>query len=69
MSNKLKTLSASQLEHFISEKVTEYLGEDCHCAVSNLDTPNIDSEADIAEEDERSIRFDVELSYLDKKDE
>lgn len=65
MSNKLKTLSASQLEHFISEKVSEYLGEDCSCTVSNLSTPNIDSEADIALHDDRDITFEVLLSYKD----
>lgn len=65
MSNKLKTLSASQLEHFISEKVSEYLGEDCSCTVSNLSTPNIDSEADIALHDDRDITFEVRLSYKD----
>ena len=63
MSNKLKTLSASQLEHFISEKVSEYIGEDCSCSVSNLDTPHIDSEADIALNDERDMTFVVRLSY------
>ena len=63
MSNKLKTLSASQLEHFISEKISEYLGEDCSCTVSNLDTPHIDTEADIALNDERNMSFEVQLSY------
>lgn len=65
MSNKLKTLSASQLEHFISEKVSEYLDEDCSCTVSNLNTPNIDSEADIALHDDRDITFEVRLSYAE----
>ncbi len=63
MSNKLKTLSVVELEHFIAEKVSEYLDEDCECLVSNLDTPNINSEADIAETNERSLTFDVKLSY------
>lgn len=66
MSNKLKTLSPSQLEHFITEKVNEYIGEDCSCTVENMNTPNIDSEADIALEDQRSISFEVTLSYVDK---
>lgn len=66
MSNKLKTLSPSQLEHFINEKVSEYVGEECQCTVTNMSTPNIDSEADIAKEDERSITFRVELSYMDR---
>lgn len=63
MSNKLKTLSASQLEHLIADKVGEYLGEDCSCTVSNLDTPHIDTEADIALHDERDLRFEVRLTY------
>ncbi len=64
MSNKLKTLSPSQLEHLITETVNDYIGEECSCSVSNMTTPNIDSEADIAMEDERSIQFEVRLSYL-----
>ncbi|HYW34370.1 MAG TPA: hypothetical protein VE868_03085 [Balneolaceae bacterium] len=63
MSNKLKTLSPSQLEHFIKEKVDEYIGEDCTCTVINRDTPNIDTEADIALDNERSLSFEVTLSY------
>lgn len=65
MSNKLKTLSASQLEHLISNKVGEYLGEDCSCTVSNLDTPHIDTEADIALNDKRDLTFEVRLTYTD----
>ncbi|MDX1670934.1 MAG: hypothetical protein R3211_01230 [Balneolaceae bacterium] len=63
MSNKLKTIPAHLLEKFISEKVSEYIGEECECEVSNLDTPNIDSEAHIALHDEREMTFDVKLSY------
>ncbi len=63
MSNKLKTLSATQLENLISKAVGDYLDEDCNCKVSNLDTPNIDTETDIALDDKRSMRFEVELSY------
>jgi hypothetical protein len=63
MSNKLKTLSPSQMEHLITENVNDYIGEDCSCTVSNMNTPNIDSEADIAMEDERSIQFEVKLYY------
>ncbi|HKK44288.1 MAG TPA: hypothetical protein VJ964_02120 [Balneolaceae bacterium] len=66
MSNKLKTLSASQLESLISDAVGDYLEEDCDCKISNLDTPNIDSEADVAIHDKRSTRFSVELSYIDE---
>ena len=65
MSNKLKTLSTAQLESLISEKVGDYLEEDCTCEVSELNTPNIDSEADIALQDKRSIAFNVRLSYKD----
>lgn len=65
MSNKLKTLSPSQLETFIKEQVDEYIGEECQCSVYNMNTPNIDSEADIALEDKRSIKFEVEISYTD----
>ncbi|MDR8389597.1 hypothetical protein NC796_00520 [Aliifodinibius sp. S!AR15-10] len=63
MSNKLKTISKDQLESFISEKVSEYIGEECNCEVSNLSVPNIDSEAHIALHDDRDITFDVKLSY------
>lgn len=66
MSNKLKTLSVHQLENLIADAVGEYLDEDCSCRISNLDTPNIDSEADIAIEDERKLRFDIELSYREE---
>lgn len=65
MSNKLKTLSASQLENLISNAVGNYLDEECKCKISNLDTPNIDSEADIAIEDKRSMHFEVEISYIE----
>lgn len=63
MSNKLKTLPQSQLEILIGEAISEYLNEDCECSIKNLSTPNINSEADIAIEDKRSLRFEVELSY------
>lgn len=65
MSNKLKTLSASQLETLISDAIGDYVEEECNCEISNLDTPNIDSEADVAIHDKRSMRFNVELSYQD----
>ncbi|MDZ7771326.1 MAG: hypothetical protein U5K31_01045 [Balneolaceae bacterium] len=63
MSNKLKTLSRSQLERFIAGKVSEYLNEECSCEVSNLDVPNIDTEDHIALHDTRTMRFEVKLSY------
>ena len=65
MSNKLKTLSRSQLESFISEKVSEYIDEECSCEISELSVPNIDSEDHIALNDEREISFNVQLSYTD----
>lgn len=63
MSNKLKTLSATQLEHLLAERASEYLDEDISCKVSNINTPNIDSEADIALHDKRDITFEVQMSY------
>jgi hypothetical protein len=63
MSNKLKTLSAVELEHFIKEKVDDYLDEDCICSVTNLDTPYIDTDADIGATNERNLTFEVEISY------
>lgn len=65
MSNKLKTLSEEQLETFISEKVSNYIGEECDCEVSNLSIPNIDSENHIALHDDRDITFNVKLAYKD----
>lgn len=65
MSNKLKTLSATQLESLISDAVGEYLNEKCNCKISNLDTPNIDSEDHIAIEDKRTLHFEVDLSYIE----
>lgn len=66
MSNKLKTLSAKQLENLIASAVGEYLNEECNCSIKNLDTPNIDTEDHIAIHDKRSMRFEVELSYQDE---
>lgn len=66
MSNKLKTLSASQLENLISNAVGDYLGEECNCKISNLDTPNIDTEDHIAIEDKRSMHFEVDISYTEE---
>lgn len=63
MSNKLKTLSPGQLEQLIAEKISSYLDESCTCSVSNLSTPNIDDEENIALHDKRSITFEVRLSY------
>lgn len=63
MSNKLKTLPVSQLELLIGDAISDYLNEDCECKIKNISTPNINSEDDIAIDDERSLRFEVELSY------
>jgi len=65
MSNKLKTLSASKLEEFIANTVGEYIDEDCECEISNMSTPNIDSEDEIAVKDKRDLTFDVKISYKD----
>lgn len=66
MSNKLKTLSAKQLEYLISKAVGKYLNEDCECDVSNLDTPNIDTEDHVGIQDTRTLQFDVKLTYRDE---
>jgi hypothetical protein len=63
MTNKLKTLSPSQLEYFIKERVDEYLDEDCTCMVRNTDVPYIDTDADIGKTDVRTLTFEVTLSY------
>lgn len=63
MSNKLKTLSPTQLEHFIKEQVDEYIDEDCRCSVTNLDVANFNTEADPGETDRRNLTFDVKISY------
>lgn len=63
MSNKLKTLSAAQLEDLIESTISEYLNEECDCLVSDLDTPYIDTEADIGDQYERNMTFHVKLSY------
>lgn len=63
MSNKLKTLSKNELQDFIAQKVSNYLDEDCRCHITNMDTPYINSEADIAETDERNMTFNVKISY------
>ena len=64
MSNQLKTLSKSQLEKLISDSVSDYLAEDVNCTVSNMDTPNIDTEAKIEHDKERRMFFEVNLSYV-----
>lgn len=68
MSNQLKTLSKNQLEKLISESVSEYLAEDVSCTVSNMDTPNIDTEAKIEHDKERRMFFEVNLSYVESEE-
>lgn len=66
MSNKLKTLSPSQLEQLIAEKLSNYLDESCVCEISNLSTPNVENEENIALHDKRSISFEVRLEYSEE---
>lgn len=63
MSNKLKTLSARQLESFISESVSDYLDEEVECNVGNLSTPRFDEEDEEAIKNRRDLHFSVELVY------
>ncbi|MGM0586905.1 MAG: hypothetical protein ACQETE_00680 [Bacteroidota bacterium] len=63
MSNELKTLSKSQLSELISDAVGEYLDREVECEISQMDTPNIDSEATPGVTDKRFLRFDAKLSY------
>lgn len=66
MSNKLKTLSEQELEHFISKAVSEYLNEECECRVTNLDTPYIDTEAPVDAHDRRDLKFEATVWYEEK---
>lgn len=66
MSNKLKTLSQNDLEHFIAEKISAYLDEDCNCHISNLNTPYINSEENVTETNKRDITFNVQISYMER---
>ncbi len=63
MSNQLKTLSKDQLETLISKTISEYLDEDVNCDVSNMDTPNINSEENVGHHSKRLMHFEVDLSY------
>jgi len=63
MSNKLKTLSESQLETLISKAVGEYLVEDVTCSVSNLDIPHFDTEKNVGLDNKRTLTFETKLSY------
>ena len=63
MSNKLKTLSKSQLETFISKTVSDYLNEDVQCDLHYTDVPNIDDEDKIEYNNKRRLNFRANLSY------
>ncbi|HKL14451.1 MAG TPA: hypothetical protein VJ915_02390 [Balneolaceae bacterium] len=63
MSNKLKTLSKSQLETLISKSLGEYLDEDVNCKVHHTDIPNIDDEDKIEHNNKRTMSFRADLSY------
>lgn len=63
MSNKLKTLSASQIEQFLEDSVNEYIQEDCNCSVNNLSTPRFDQEDEEAGNPTYDLTFEVRLSY------
>lgn len=63
MSNKLKTLSASQLEEIISREVGNYIQEDCECEVSDISTPRFNAENEEDTHNENDITFSVRISY------
>ncbi len=63
MSNKLKTLSASQLEEIISREVGNYLNEDCDCEITELSTPRFSDENEEDTHHENDLSFRVTLSY------
>lgn len=63
MSNKLSTLSKSQLETLISKRLSEYLDEEVDCKVHHTDTPNIDDEDKIEHNNKRTMSFRADLSY------
>ncbi|MBD3615345.1 MAG: hypothetical protein HUJ22_02140 [Gracilimonas sp.] len=65
MSNKLKTLSNSQLETLISKSISEYLNEEVKCNVHHTDIPNIDDEDKIEHSNKRTMTFRADLSYTE----
>lgn len=65
MSNKLKTLSKSQLETLISERVSDYLNEEVECSVRHTDIPNIDDEHNVGHGNKRTMTFRADLSYTE----
>ena len=65
MSNKLKTLSKSQLNTLISKSISDYLDEDVTCNVRHTDIPNIDDEDKIEHNNKRTMTFRADLSYTE----
>lgn len=65
MSNKLKTLSNSQLESLISKSLSEYLNEEVECNVRHTDIPNIDDEDKVEHSNKRTLTFRADLSYTE----
>ena len=65
MSNKLKTLSRTQLERLISNVVGDYVDVDVDCKVSRMSYEHFNDEDEIALKDDRSISFEVNLHYTD----
>lgn len=65
MSNKLKTLSRSQLESLISDTVSNYIDDEIDCKVSRMSYEHFNDEDEIALKDDRSISFEVRLHYMD----
>ena len=63
MSNKLKTLSKSQLATLISKSLSNYLDEEIECNVRYTDIPNIDDEDKIEHSNKRTMSFRADLSY------
>jgi hypothetical protein len=63
MSNKLKTVSKSQLETLISEALSDYLEEEVHCDVQFTDVPNIDDEDKLEYGNKRTVNFKAHLAY------
>ena len=63
MSNKLKTLSTTQLNTLISNCLSDYLDEDVECNVRHTDTPNIDDEDNVGHSNKRTMTFRADLSY------
>ena len=65
MSNKLKTLSNSQLETLISKSLSEYLDEQVECKVHHTDIPNIDDVDKLEHDKKRTMTFRADLSYTE----